>query len=33
MGEPAQLCLAEAARLDPENTETRSLLKNLRDKK
>lgn len=33
MGEPAELCLAEAARLDPANTETRSLLKKLRDKK
>lgn len=33
MDEPAQLCLAEAARLDPANAETRALLKKLRTKK
>jgi len=33
MNEPAELCLAEAARLDPANTETPPLLKKLRGKK
>ncbi|MDD5209386.1 MAG: tetratricopeptide repeat protein [Elusimicrobiales bacterium] len=33
MGEPAELCLAEAARLDPANPEPQALLKKLRGKK
>ena len=33
MPEPAELCLAEAGRLEPANQETRALLKKIRDKK